>query len=97
MPEPSQGRTCGAERILWGGDHSGAAVSGEGQSQGGGGVQVVQRWIVAALRQRNFVNGLKHPVSKGALGLFIDAGVVAHFANLRVSQGAAAAARSGAE
>ena len=31
------------------------------------------------------VNDLKHGVSKGALGLFIDTGVIAHFANLRVS------------
>jgi hypothetical protein len=32
------------------------------------------------------VNDLKHGVSQGTLGLFIDTGVIAHFANLRVAQ-----------
>lgn len=32
------------------------------------------------------VNDLKHGERKGAIGLFIDEGVVAHFANLKVTQ-----------
>jgi hypothetical protein len=32
------------------------------------------------------VKDLKHGPGKGAIGLFIDSGVIAHFANLKVAQ-----------
>ena len=44
-------------------------------------------YVNGAKQPTLIVNDLKHGASfKGALGLFINSGVVAHFANLRVSQ-----------
>jgi hypothetical protein len=44
-------------------------------------------YVNGAQQPTLIVNGLKHGAAgKGALGLFIDTGVVAHFANVRVSQ-----------